>query len=114
MRSPGIKRMHCEFPSNFMRLGVAKPYSDVRVRYSTEREDWVQSMVAAGLGCTLMPKCLPIMPGILTRPVVDPMVTRTVSVVTRAGRRHSGPVRQALETAWDLSWADIPSFANAG
>ena len=106
-----VKRLHCEFPSNFARLGVARPYGSVRVRYSTEREDWVQSMVAAGLGCTLMPQYLPIMPGILTRPVIEPVVTRTVSAVTRAGRRHSGPVRHALETARRLDWATIPAAA---
>ncbi len=108
-----IKRMHCEFPSNFMKLQVAKPYNDVRVRYSTEREDWVQSMVAAGLGCTLMPQYLPIMPGIDTRPIIEPIVTRTVSVVTRAGRRHSGPVKHALETARDMNWEEIPAYSAA-
>lgn len=108
-----IKRMHCEFPSNFVKLKVSKPYNDVRVRYSTEREDWVQSMVAAGLGCTLMPQYLPIMPGIETRPVIDPIVTRTVSVVTRAGRRHTEPVRYALETARNMKWEEIPAYAGA-
>jgi len=32
-----IKHLHCEFPSNVLRLGVTKPYRDVHVRYSTER-----------------------------------------------------------------------------
>ena len=105
---PYIMRRHCEFPPNFMKLGVAKPYRDVRVRYSTEREDWVQLMVLAKLGCTLMPKYLVLMPGIQTRPVVEPVVTRTVSVVTMAGRRHSGPVGHALQTARTLKWETIP------
>ncbi len=100
-----IKRLHCEFPSNFARLEVARPYGAVRVRYSTEREDWVQSMVAAGLGCTLMPKHLPMLAGILTRPVIEPEVHRTISVVTMAGRPHTAPVRHALETARTLDWA---------
>jgi len=110
---PYIKRMHCEFPSNFMRLGVAKPYRDVRVRYSTEREDWVQSMVSADLGCTLMPQYLPMMPGIVTRPLIEPIVYRTVSVVTMAGRRHSGPVRHALDTARTMRWESIPPLVAA-
>lgn len=99
-----VKRNHCEFPSNFARLDIARPYSSVRVRYATEREDWVQSMVAAGLGMTLMPKYLTLMPGIELRPIVEPEVSRTVSLVTRAGRPHSRPVTLALETARRMSW----------
>ncbi len=102
-----VKRMHCEFPSNFARLDVARPYSGVRVRYATEREDWVQSMVAAGLGMTLMPKFLTLMPGIETRPIVEPEVSRTVSLVTRAGRRHSRPVEHAIAAARSISWDEV-------
>jgi LysR family hydrogen peroxide-inducible transcriptional activator len=40
-----VKRLHCEFPSNLARLGVAKPYKAVNVRYVGEREDWIQSLV---------------------------------------------------------------------
>lgn len=71
-----IKRLHCEFPANFAKLGVAKPYRSVVVRYMTEREDWVQMMVAAGLGCTVMPRFLPMVDGVLTRPMVEPEVSR--------------------------------------
>ncbi len=102
-----VKRLHCEFPSNFRKLGIDQPYKAVRVRYSTEREDWVQMMVASGLGCTLMPRYLPIMKGIELREIIDPVVTRTVSVVTRSGRRHSAAVEHALATARSLRWEDI-------
>jgi DNA-binding transcriptional LysR family regulator len=99
-----VKRLHCEFPSNFARLGIAKPYQAVRVRYATEREDWVQNMVAAGLGMTLMPRYMTLLPGIETRPVVEPEVSRTVSIVTRAGRSHSQPVVMALQAARVTAW----------
>lgn len=99
-----VKRIHCEFPSNFAKLGVARPYQAVKVRYATEREDWVQTIVAAGLGMTLMPKYLPLMEGIETRPIIEPEVSRTVSVVTRAGRKHSAPVQKALEAARAMQW----------
>lgn len=80
----------------------------VRQRYATEREDWVQSMVAAGLGLTLMPQYLPILGGISTRPLVDPEVTRTISIVTRVGRKHSEPVALALDCAASMDWEAIP------
>lgn len=109
---PYIKRLHCEFPSNFARLDVAKPYRDVSVRYMTEREDWVQAMVAAGLGCTLMPRFLPIVDGVLLRPVVEPEVSRQISIVTVAGRPHSEPVALAVGTARSLTWeTEAPAAA---
>ncbi len=103
-----IKRTHCEFPSNFIKLGIAKPYENLHVRYTTEREDWVQSMVAAGLGMTVMPEYLPLLRGIETRPIIEPEVTRTVSIVTKAGRRHTAPVKLALDTARDMEWEAVP------
>jgi DNA-binding transcriptional LysR family regulator len=102
---PYVKRLHCEFPSNFAKLGVAKPYRSVRVRYMTEREDWVQAMVAAGLGCTLMPRDLPIIGGMLIRPLIEPEVSRQISIVTVAGRPHSQPVLIALSTAQAVHWS---------
>lgn len=101
---PYIKRLHCEFPSNFAMLDVAKPYRSVRVRYMTEREDWVQMMVASGLGCTLMPQFLPIVEGVLIRPVIEPEVSRQISMVTVIGRPHSKPVSVALKAAQSLTW----------
>jgi DNA-binding transcriptional LysR family regulator len=101
---PYIKRLHCEFPSNFARLGVAMPYRQVQVRYMTEREDWVQMMVAAGLGCTVMPRFLPIVDGVMTRPLIEPDVSRQISIVTVAGRPHSRPVAAALDGAKSLAW----------
>jgi len=100
-----VKRIHCEFPSNFAKLEVTKPYQGVRVCYAGEREDWVQAMVSAGLGMTVMPEFLPILPGIEMRLVVEPEVYRQVSLVTVAGRRHTRPVEHAARTAQNFDWS---------
>ena len=63
------------------RFFLAKPYQGVRVCYAGEREDWVQAMVSAGLGMTVMPEFLPILPGIEMRLIVEPEVYRQVSLV---------------------------------
>ena len=99
-----IKRLHCEFPSNFLRLNVAKPYQAVDTRYMSEREDWVQAMVSAGLGMTVMPEFLPIVDGIEMRLVTEPEVHRQISLVTVAGRRHTKPVAIAVRTAQTFNW----------
>lgn len=109
---PYVKRLHCEFPSNFAKLQVAKPYHSVRVCYAGEREDWVQAMVSAGLGATVMPEFLPILPGIEMRLVVEPEVHREISLVTVAGRRHTKAIEQTVRTAVDFDWTLSDSKAD--
>jgi DNA-binding transcriptional LysR family regulator len=99
-----VKRLHCEFPSNLARLGIPKPYEGVNVRYVGEREDWIQALVRAGLGCAVMPEHLPLLPGLDTRPLVDPEVFREVSLATVAGRPHSPAVGVAVTTARRHRW----------
>jgi LysR family hydrogen peroxide-inducible transcriptional activator len=101
---PYVKRLHCEFPSNLLRLAVTKPYKSVSVRYVSEREDWIQSMVKAGLGCSVMPAFSTLVPGIEMRKLVEPEVSRQISLVTVAGRPHSAPVAAATRVAQRHRW----------
>ncbi|MBO9579690.1 MAG: LysR family transcriptional regulator substrate-binding protein [Sphingobium sp.] len=99
-----VKRLHCEFPSNLARLGVPKPYDAVNVRYVGEREDWIQSLVRAGLGCAVMPENLPLLPGLEMRPLIEPEVFRLISLATVAGRPHSPAVAVAVAAAKHFRW----------
>ncbi len=98
-----LKRIHCEFSDHFEELG-GEPRFTVKVRYSSEREDWVQALVLAGLGCSIMPEYLPALPGIATRPVAEPEVSRTISLVTVAGRRHSPALDVMTRLARRYPW----------
>ena len=98
-----LKRVHCEFTDHFEALGAARPLG-VNVRYSSEREDWVQAMVAAGLGCSIMPEHLTQAPGVGMRPLSDPAVSRKVSLVTVAGRRHSPALAAMIRLAKRYPW----------
>src|SRR4029453_3660778 len=60
--------------------------------YQSEREDWIQSMVLAGMGICFIPEFTPVIPGIVTRPIVGPEGTRPIHIVTVAGRRFSPAV----------------------
>ncbi len=98
-----LKRIHCEFSDHFEVLG-GEPRFTVKVRYSSEREDWVQALVLAGLGCSIMPEFLPALPGIATRPVAEPEVSLTISLVTVAGRRHSPALDVMIRLARRYAW----------
>ena len=64
----------------------------VRVGFQSEREDWIQMMVAAGFGVCFLPEFSPTIPGVRTQPVTDPEVIREVSLVSMSGRRFSPAV----------------------
>lgn len=98
-----LKRIHCEFSDHFEALGGRKDFQ-VDIRYASEREDWIQAMVLAGMGCCIMPEFLPSLPGIASRPVVDPEVSRTVSLVTAAGRPHTPAVSAMSRLARRYPW----------
>ena len=99
-----LQRLHCEFRYHFEGLGVARTWQ-TNVRYRSEHEEWIQAMILAGMGCSVMPETSTLLPGVMTRLIVEPEVSRTVSLVTVAGRRFT-PTERAFMTAvqsyrWD-------------
>ena len=105
-----LKRVHCEFMDHL----DARPDGhgfNVDLQYTSEREDWVQAMVLAGLGCSIMPEYLPVIPGIATRTLVEPEITRTISLITVAGRRFSPPVAALVRLARRYAWDGPPEAA---
>jgi len=83
-----------------------------KIVYRSEREDWVQMLVAAGRGVTLMPENMHLGHGTLARPLIEPELFRDVSVVTVAGRPHSAPVRNLVLALRGHKWDDETSCAN--
>ena len=96
-----LMRVNCEYPEHL----ALETESELQpqVRYQSEREDWIQAMVAAGLGCSIMPEHLPAMSDLTTRPL-DPMISRTISLVTVAGRRFSPTVAAFVRAATQHDW----------
>ena len=74
------------------------------MRYRSEREDWIQAMILAGMGCATMPEFLPLMPGICTRKLTEPEISREVCLVTVAGRRYSPAVQAFIGLAQHHDW----------
>lgn len=103
-----IQRLHCEFPGDLVEAGIKPPYRGVDTRFYGEREDWIQMLVVSGLGIALMPEFLPIIPGLLTRPVIEPAISRPVSLMTVAARSHTSAVAQVIQTAQSIDWYAEP------
>ena len=75
-----------------------------KIVYRCEREDWIQTMVAAGRGVTLMPENMYLGYGTLARPLIEPALQRDVSLVTVAGRSREPPVRDLLRAVRAFKW----------
>jgi DNA-binding transcriptional LysR family regulator len=70
----------------------------------SEREDWIQSLAAAGMGVCFLPEFSAAMPGLVTRPIEDSPVAREVCMLTVAGRRRSGAVASFTEALRRAEW----------
>jgi DNA-binding transcriptional LysR family regulator len=80
-----LSRVNCEYRDYLIELcgefGVG-----FHRGFKSEREDWIMTMVAAGMGICFLPEYSAVHPGIRHRLVANPDVVRTVSVVSTAGR----------------------------
>ncbi|QDZ02794.1 LysR family transcriptional regulator [Nitratireductor mangrovi] len=102
-----LRRLNCEYRDHLANLcldhGVA-----LRISYESEREDWIQNMVAGGLGICFIPEFSAVIPGLHARPVVDPEVWREVCLVTVAGRRFSPAVAAFVGAVKAYGWPASP------
>jgi LysR family transcriptional regulator, hydrogen peroxide-inducible genes activator len=86
-----LSRANCEFAETARAELVARDIKPNRI-YASERDDWIQAMVLAGLGYGFTPECAVTLPGVVTRPLVDPEFSRTINLVSVRGRPHSPAV----------------------
>ena len=101
-----LARANCEY-NDYLR-GIREKIGrvDLKRPYTSERDDWIQCMVLAGLGFTYIPEYAVTVPGLITRPLVEPEVFRTVSLVTVRGRPHSPAVGAFAREAKRYNWED--------
>ncbi len=100
---PYVDRLACE-----MREMVMQTCSEADValyaRFRSEREDWVQAMVLAGIGFAFMPEYSVTLPDLLQRPLTEPMVEREICAVTVLGRPHSPAVDAFFRATRRFAW----------
>ncbi len=107
-----INRANCEVyeaaKAALERLGV-----EVQMVFRSERDDWVQAMIAAGHGFGFFPEYCVTMRGIVGRPLVDPEMSRTVDLVTVRGRPYSPAVGAFVRAAKAFKWTHAPVAGHA-
>jgi DNA-binding transcriptional LysR family regulator len=98
-----LRRLNCEYYDHLTDVCLSRG-STMPVAHSSEREDWILNMVAAGMGVCFIPAYSAVIPGVVTRPLVDPSVSRDVSLATMAGRRFSPAVLTFLRALKAYRW----------
>jgi LysR family transcriptional regulator, hydrogen peroxide-inducible genes activator len=100
-----LRRINCEYRDHLSAI-ADQCQADAPLAFASEREDWIQNMVAGGLGICIIPEFSAVIPGIQTRLLVDPEVSRNVCLVWIAGRRHSPAVAAFVKLAKAHPWPD--------
>jgi DNA-binding transcriptional LysR family regulator len=98
-----LSRINCEYYDQLTDICV-KCDAPLKDAYRSEREDWIQSMVMAGMGICFLPEFSPTMPGLHTRRLIEPEVVREVSLATVSGRRFSPAVATFVKALKAYKW----------
>ena len=102
-KQPYLHRANCEYNDALDRImadiGVEPVYP-----YESERDDWIQSMVLAGLGMTAIPEFAATLQGLVLLPLVEPEVSRAIHLVSVRGRKHTAPVGAFVMAAKQHPW----------
>jgi DNA-binding transcriptional LysR family regulator len=98
-----LSRVNCEYRDYLIELcgefGVG-----FHRGFKSEREDWIMTMVAAGMGICFLPEYSAVHPGIRHRLVANPDVVRTVSVVSVAGRALPPAAMALIDQSRSYEW----------
>lgn len=108
-----LDRLHCEFRSGFARFAETQRVS-FDVAFASQREDWIQDMVRGGSGVSILPEYSLLAPVIEHRPVIDPVLTRSVEFVTVYGGPKPAALRSLIDQAKAYPWMSAAKTGDAG
>lgn len=100
-----LSRVNCEYRDYIREIREGQGVQ-IRCPYVSERDDWIQCMTLAGLGFTMIPEFAVTVPGLVTRPLVEPEFIRHVNLVTVRGRPHSPAVGAFVHACRRYPWPE--------
>jgi DNA-binding transcriptional LysR family regulator len=98
-----VDRLSCEMREMVM-AACREEGVELYARFRSEREDWVQAMVLAGIGFAFMPEYSVSLPGLLQRPLIEPRVERRIAAMTVPGRKFSPALDSLMRGASGFPW----------
>lgn len=107
--APYLDRLACEMREIVLSVCETRNV-ELYATYRSEREDWIQGMILAELGFAFLPEFSISVSGVLTRPLVDPVVERLVSLVSVKGRALSPASEAFRRGAIAHAWPKPPAL----
>ena len=98
-----VDRLACEMREMVMNVCAGNGI-ELYARFRSEREDWVQAMVLAGIGFAFMPEYSVAIPGLIQRPLIEPSVARDVVLINAPGRPFSPATQALVRAAEAFAW----------
>jgi DNA-binding transcriptional LysR family regulator len=95
---PYVDRLACEMREMVTAACAAREIPIYAV-FRSEREDWAQGMVLAGIGFAFMPEYSVTLAGMVSRPLLDPPVARDIVLARVAGREPGAAARALIAAA---------------
>lgn len=100
---PYIDRLCCELRHRLSELLEDRQF-ELYARFRSAREDWVQSMVLAGMGVALMPEYSATHPDVVVRALVEPEFRREIALLHQASAEPAAALGRFVETARAFHW----------
>jgi LysR family transcriptional regulator, hydrogen peroxide-inducible genes activator len=100
---PYIDRLRCEFRAQ-IQDHLSRHHVVVRPRFRTDREDWVQRVVADGDAVCILPECSASAPGLVTRPIEGLLLERELVIATASDSSAPVEIRKITRLALNYEW----------
>jgi len=99
-----VDRLSCEMRDKVL---AACQAADIRLyaTYRSAREDWIQGLVMARMGFAFLPEFSVVVPGLPARPLIDPPISRQVTLVTTREAAKLPACKALLREARRYRWA---------
>jgi LysR family hydrogen peroxide-inducible transcriptional activator len=105
-----LSRVNCEYHDVLGEVCAANGVALLRC-FRSESEDWILTMVAAGTGICFVPEYSSVVPGVVSRPVIDLAIEREVCLLTVAGRPWSSSLSAFVEAMRHYRWPQAQPIA---
>ena len=101
---PFVDRLKCECRDQILDH-FARREVRIRPRFRSDRDDWVQRIVAEGRGVCILPERSATTHGLITRPIEGFAIEREIVIATVSGSTAPVEIRKIAQLAARYDWS---------
>lgn len=98
-----VERLHCEFRQEVLEFYQEQDLQ-LEVAFRSQREDWIQSLIRDGMGISCIPRYSLLRPELDFRPIIDPVLSRKVSLAVVDQVESTPALSLLIEQASNYHW----------